>query len=194
MKKQETDIYEKLIGNFKALIESEKLWNEEVIITGRTLTNQEAIGTPDRTDFPLLTGKEALMEDRFKESRGQAFTECPGPFRGTLKDIIDSALESNHKRAVFVASLNAVTSYLKKTEGTVHCRDNEPEICAEKLSEFIREKHGNPKIALVGYQPSMLENLSRGFDVRVLDLDREKIGSIRYGVTVESGQCRAAAD
>jgi uncharacterized protein (DUF4213/DUF364 family) len=42
-----------------------------------------------------------------------------------------------------------------------------------------------PRVALVGYQPAMLEKLQKHFEIRVLDLDTENINQIKYGVLVE---------
>ncbi|MGI5859454.1 MAG: Rossmann-like domain-containing protein [Tepidanaerobacteraceae bacterium] len=52
---------------------------------------------------------------------------------------------------------------------------------------FIKEKYINPKIALVGYQPSLLENLSKEFKLHVLDLNPANVGKVRYGIEVEYG-------
>ena len=42
---------------------------------------------------------------------------------------------------------------------------------------------------MVGYQPAMIERLhAAGFTMRVLDLNPDNIGDVRYGVTIEDGQ------
>lgn len=44
--------------------------NEKVhIVSARDLTPTEAIGKPDRDDYPLLTGKEVMMEGPFSQWR-----------------------------------------------------------------------------------------------------------------------------
>ena len=55
------------------------------------------------------------------------------------------------------------------------------------MAEYIKAHYGQPKIALVGYQPAMLEKLSSEFELRVLDLNPENIGKDRYGIRVEHG-------
>lgn len=183
-----SDFYGELTNRFRMLVRENGLWEEEVTVTGKILNDEEAIGTPDRRDFPLLTGKESLMEARFRDSLGQAFTDQPGPFTGSLGTIIEEAGLSNHHRAVFISALNAVTAHLKGTAGTVHCRDNQMESCACDLAIHLKGKKIRPRVALVGYQPSMLQKLSSLYPVRVLDLDGDKIGTSRYGITVESGR------
>lgn len=69
----------------------------------------------------------------------------------------------------------------------MHCKDEGPEKCAKDILAFIKEKYINPKIALVGYQPSLLENLSKEFKLHVLDLNPANVGKVRYGIEVEYG-------
>jgi len=76
--------------------------------TGRALSPEEAIGTPEDDDYPLMKGRERLMEAVFKGARGQAFTDMFGDFGGSLEDIANMDLKNNFKRAVFIATLNAV--------------------------------------------------------------------------------------
>ena len=70
---------------------------------------------------------------------------------------------------------------------TVHCRDDGPEQCAERYAALVRERFGTPRIALVGFQPALLARLAKEFDVRVLDLNPEIVGTVRSGVLVEDG-------
>jgi len=42
---------------------------------------------------------------------------------------------------------------------TVHCRNEEPKRCAGEFSDYIRKRLSEKKIALVGYQLSILEAL-----------------------------------
>lgn len=161
--------------------------NEKVlIVSARDLTPEEAIGKPDRNDYPLLNGKEVMMEARFRDGIGQAFTDQPGRFEGTLDDVLCLPLDTNFRRAVFVATLNAIMRSLNQVEATVHCKDKEPSICAQKLPEYIEKHYGRPKIAFIGLQPALIQALSdAAFDLRVTDLNRDNIGQIRCGVRID---------
>lgn len=176
-----------LLEKFRAIIAEHNFADEEITVSGKVLSNEEAIGNPDRKDFPLLTGKERLMQAEFKGFKGQAFSDQPGPFSGTIASIIEKVPENNWERAVLIATINAVCAYLGIAANTIHCKDNEPEECAEQLAAHVKENFGNPKIALVGLQPSMLEALSKEFTVRNLDLDKDKVGTIKFGVEIEDG-------
>ncbi|MCW4043287.1 MAG: hypothetical protein NWE90_06145, partial [Candidatus Bathyarchaeota archaeon] len=72
------DMYYQIKENFSKLIDNKNFWKEKVVIRARILESQEAIGNPERTDFPLLTGKERIMQADFKSSYGQAFTDMYG--------------------------------------------------------------------------------------------------------------------
>ncbi|AKA67594.1 Rossmann-like domain-containing protein [Clostridium scatologenes] len=181
------EFYTDLFGKFKKLVEDNRLLNEEIKITGRALTTEEAIGNTERKDFPIIKGKEKLLQADFKGIKGQAFTDMPNNFLGNLKQIIEMPLNTNFDTAVYIATLNAVCRYLGMTDNTVHCKDGEPESCALELVEYIKNKYGSPKIALIGFQPAMLENLGKNYKVRIVDLDDNNIGKVKYGVMVEDG-------
>jgi len=163
-----------------------RMMGEKVrIVSAKSLSSDEAIGRPDRTDFPLLKGREVLMEAVFRGSRGHAFTDMPGEFQGTLRDIAGLALKTNFERALFIAALNAVMRDAGRASNTVHCRDKAPRECARRLPAFVSGRFGRPRIAFVGYQPAMIEELSKSFALRVVDLDQQNIGGERFGLTIE---------
>lgn len=167
---------------------AEEKWdeNEKVfVVSARDLTPEEAIGRPDRDDYPLLKGKEVMMEARYRDAVGQAYTDQPGRFTGTLGDVLHMSLNTNFRRAVFVATLNAVMRNFYQVEATVHCKDREPAVCARSLPAFIEKLYGRPKIAFVGLQPALVQALAdAGFEVRVTDLNPDNIGQNRCGVQI----------
>ncbi len=176
--------YSNLKEGFLGLLGDRGLLDEEVVIETRVLTAQEAIGTPERQDFPLLQGREVLMEATFLGARGQAYTDAPSRFRGPLGKVVSLPLDSTRNRALFIAALNAVVRHLRPRVTTVHCRDNEPEECAREMAEFVRELAPS-RVGLIGLQPAILENLVKVFGTdRVLcaDRDQEKRGSVKFGV------------
>lgn len=96
--------------------------------------------------------------------------------------------DSNFNVAIYIATLNVVCRYLKIADNTVHCKDEGPEKCSVELVSYLESRFGNPKVALIGYQPSMLDRLSKSFEVRVVDLDKNNINTMKYGVMVEDGE------
>jgi hypothetical protein len=182
------DLMSQLREQLRTLAEKNALLGETVTVTGRAHTTEQAIGNAARQDFPLVKGKEMPIQAAVRDAKGQAFTDMPGHFTGTLSGIIDGPLESNFDRAVFVATINAVTSLLGLADKTTHCKGGEPEYCAACVVDFVRHNYGDPKIALVGFQPSLLEKLAPSFTVRALDLDDERIGTEKFGVAIEDGE------
>jgi hypothetical protein len=183
-------LYEKLKDYLKSIAIENDLMKEKVLIEGRVLTNREAIGNPTRQDYPLLKGKEKLLQAEFKGFCGQAFTDSPGNFQGTLSEFLEIALESNFERASFVAVLNAVMRYLNLIDGTIHCKDEEPEDCAKMIVDNIKDIYGNPKVAMIGLQPAILAQSSSEFTVRLVDLDPDNIGTVKSGVLIEDADIK----
>ena len=180
------DFYNDIKERFFNLIKEKDLMSSKVeVVSARTLTPQEVIGKPERDDFPLLKGKEVMLQADFKGSLGQAFTDMPGNYSGTLKEILDMSLDSNFERAIFISTLNAVLRHLNYISKTVHCKDKEPGECAARLIDYIKERFGNPRIAFIGMQPAMVEALVAQFEIRVVDLDPDNVGQKRCGVLIE---------
>jgi len=171
-----------------AIWEDAGLMERRIEVVAAPLTVEQAIGKPAGQDFPIQKGKEKLMEARFGDARGQAFTDTFGNYSGRLADISRLDLGNQMYRAVFVATLNAVMREMGRAERTIHCKDEGPAICSGLVADHIRETYGAPKIGLVGYQPGLIAGLKNDFDVRVLDLDPDNIGTSRQGVPVEGGE------
>ncbi len=180
------DFYNDIKERFFNLIKEKDLMSSKVeVVSARTLTSQEVIGKPERDDFPLLKGKEVMIQADFKGSLGQAFTDMPGNYSSTLKEIFEISLDNNFKRAIFIAALNAVLRYLNYISKTVHCRDKEPGECATHLVDYIKDRFGNPSIAFIGMQPAMVEALATTFKTRLTDLELNNIGQQKWGVLIE---------
>jgi hypothetical protein len=178
-------LHEIIRKKFIELIKEHGLEGEEVIVKAAALSPEQAIGNPEDKDYPLVKGMERLMQAEFRGAKGQAFTDRYGNFSGRLVDIANMELSNNFRRAVFIASLNAVLNYLGLTERTVHCKDKQPRECAAELVSYIKENYGQPKIAMVGFQPRMVEALAGQFELRVTDMDEANIGQERFGVKID---------
>lgn len=179
-------ILEKLREKFRKVVEEEGLAYEAITVKAFPLGPEEAIGNPAERDYPLVRGRERLMEAVFGGAKGQAYTDLWGDYQGSLRDVLKLPLRNNFQRAVLVATLNALLRHLGKVEGTVHCRDDAPQRCAEELVRYIRDRWGEPRVALVGLQPRMAEALCRAFPLRIVDMDPQNIGRSFGPVRVES--------
>jgi hypothetical protein len=165
--------------------------NLELPIQVRPLDPDEAIGKDADPSFVIKKGKERIIEATFQGHKGQAFTDRPIGWSGSLADLLSLNLDEIPKRAVFVAGLNAVLSALEQLPGTVHCKDEDPSRCGPEIARVLYERFGTVRVGIVGLQPSILKALVSQFGpnaVRVVDLNLENIGETRSGVVVWDGE------
>lgn len=160
-------------------------------LTIRCLTPDEAIGTQADPNFVIKKGKERVIEAVFNDTRGQAFTDHPVNWQGTLRELLNLKLDDTEQRAVFTAGLNAVLHQQGKAEGTIHCRDEDPSRCGEEMPRLLYERFGVCQYGLIGLQPAILDAMTEGFGsarIRVLDLNEDNIGQEKFGVTIWDGE------
>ncbi len=185
------NIFVQLKEAFAKLVDEHGMADEEVQVTARPLSPGEAIGNPEADDYPLLKGKERMMEATFRGSRGQAFTDMYGNWSGKLSELVRMDLSNNFRRALFVASLNAVMNYLGLVERTAHCRDEGPARCGEECAQMIAREHPSARITIIGHQPRLLEQLSKRFKVNMVDMDPDNIGKESFGVIISGPEMTA---
>lgn len=184
------ELFTSLKEKFGQVLRENHIKNEKLSVSCRALTPEEAIGKTKRTDYPILTGKDVMIQAEYQGFRGQAFTDAPSTFEGMLEDVLSMDLEGNaHDRGIFIATLNAVMASLGVCKGTVHCRTEGPELCAQDMLRYLEMNYPKvQRIALVGFQPSLLEMLAKSrYEVRVMDLNPNNIGQVKFGVLIEDG-------
>jgi uncharacterized protein (DUF4213/DUF364 family) len=169
------------------------LLQADVTVFAKPLTPEEAIGNPGRRDFPIIIGKERVIEATVMGSKGHAYTDSPQEFTGTLQQVLALELTSNQHRAIFVATLNAFMGHLGMATKTVHCKDEEPEDCALEIADTIFKRHGHLNVGLIGLNPAIAERLVDTFGpdhVRFTDLSRDNVGQRKFGVEIWDGFTR----
>ncbi len=192
-KKREVGILEQTRVQVREIAEKEHLLDVAVTVLAKPLTPEEAIGKPGRRDFPIIIGKERIIEATLLGSVGHAYTDSPQEYLGTLKDILNLELTTNQNRAIYVATLNALLGSLKMVDKTVHCRDDEPEECALEIADSVLRKYGQADVGLIGLNPAIAERLVDTFGpdhVRITDLAEDNIGQHRFGVEIWDGNKR----
>src|SRR4030042_1914649 len=182
-----TKAYDILKEEFVRIVKDNAL-EGEVVIRAAVLSPEEAIGNPGDRDYPLIVGKERMMQAEFRGALGQAFTDMYGNFSGRVSEIAAMELKDNFRRAIFISSLNAVMRYLGLVTKTTHCKNDEPRLCGYELAKYIGENYGYPKVAMVGLQPRIVEALSKKFELRVTDMDQSNIGTEKFGCTIHGPQ------
>ena len=192
-KKREVGILEQTRVQAREIAAKEHLLDVAVTVLAKPLTPEEAIGNPGRRDFPIIIGKERVIEATLLGSKGHAYTDSPQEFLGTLKDILNLELTTNQNRAIYVATINALLGSLKMVDKTVHCKDDEPEECALEIADTVLKKYGRADVGLIGLNPAIAERLVDTFGpdhVRITDLARDNIGQHRFGVEIWDGNIR----
>jgi len=160
-------------------------------ITVRALTPDEAIGARADENFVIKKGKERVIEASFREARGQAFTDAPGNWEGTLCELLSLDFGKTGYRAVFTAGLNAVMRSLDLASGTVHCKDEEPTKCGTEMPEAMHKLFGTKRIGMLGLQPAILKEMVDAYGkvgMRVADLNPDNIGQVREDLLVMDGE------
>ena len=178
--------YHDLKKRFEKKLEETDLAGSVLEISSRILSAEEAIGVPKEKDYPILKGKEYLVEAVFRGSKGQAYTDEPLLFSGTLKEIVDLPLDITRNRCIFVSAINAVLRFLGDIDSTVHCRDEEPKECSARIAEFVSAQ-GWKSVGLIGLQPAILRALAASSDkprIICLDRDEEFRGQSKSGVPI----------
>ncbi|WP_423793133.1 Rossmann-like domain-containing protein [Methanocaldococcus indicus] len=165
----------------KELAEKNNLLNEEIEIK----IADTKLDISKIRDYPLMSGKEVLLRANFKGCYGDAFTDKPKEFVGTIEELI-----KNGNRAELIAAINAVMRYLNFVDKTVHCTGDEPEKCAKELVKYLKELKPK-KIGIIGFQPAFVKEIVNNFgteNVIVSDLNPENIGKIKYGAKIIHGK------
>jgi len=173
------------------IVTQRKLQDTDVSILVKPLTPEEAIGRPGRRDFPIIIGKERVIEAQVLGTKGHSFTDSPADFAGTLAQILALTLETNTNRAIFIAAMNATLRYLNLCEKTVHCKDEEPTECAKEIAAHILKQWGKVRVGMVGLNPAIAETLVETFgrdNVKITDLDLQNINASKFGLNIWDGR------
>lgn len=174
----------KFIKEMRKLISKHALGNEMVSVFARPLTPEEAIGSPAHDDYPLLKGKERIMQAVFQNVKGHAYSDHTGNFSGSLSQVFNLPMDSNFHRALLIATANAALRKMGLIKKSCHCKDDDPVTCATYLKDTLLT-FSPKRIGMIGHQPRLLEEVFRNFEFRICDRDPEKIDTIKSGVKVE---------
>ena len=159
----------------------------------RPLGPDEAIGERADASFVIKKGREVVIQAEWEGAAGQAFTDAPAAYAGTLDDVLSLDLARTEHRAFLVAAMNAVLRKLGAALGTVHCRNEDPTRCGPEMAAELERRFGRRRYGLVGLQPAILKGLAEHFgpeNMRVVDLNPDNIGKRKSGVEVWDGATR----
>jgi hypothetical protein len=152
-------------------------------------------------DGGVRRGREQLIEAALASAppmTGQAWTDHPSDWTGTLGGVFSMPLRKAGQRAIVVATLNALAGRLGLVAHNLRCRHGRPLDCGRELVRQLRTRfEGAARALVVGYQPGVVEALVESLgtgNVRVLDHDAELVGRTLHGVRIENGGADFTAD
>jgi len=169
------------------IAEEGELLNYEVkcsILTGKLMQLPSG-------EYLVARGREVIVHCEVNGGFGQAFTDSPREFKGSVKEVLGFELDSDWKRAVFFATLNAILHKLRLVDRTIHCVRDEPEKCGELMLQHLTSNFGLVKVAHIGYQPGHVKVLAEALrpeNLYVTDLDYENISKVKFGVKILDGE------
>ena len=135
--------YSELRARFMKLLTEEGILGEQVVINTKSLTPEEAIGITKRKDFPIITGKDVMVQAECLGALGQAFTDAPCAYRGTLEEICSLDLANDPTAAdCSISGPERCHETPGRVDCTVHCRNEGPESCAADVVRYISERYG----------------------------------------------------
>lgn len=176
------NLYEELRDALRKEVQRHHLSGQNISVRCKALSAAQAIGIPEHDDYPIIKGREVMVEAVFDGARGQAFTDEFENADITIDELLNIKLNSNRRRSVFISSLNAIFRYLNLCDKSIHCRDTEPVDCAHHLCEAIGSRKN---VLLVGYQPRFLEVLASHYSTRVVDMNKDNIESNAFDIVIE---------
>ncbi len=179
-------ILEQARAKLKKLTDARRIDDQQITVTCKALSPEEAIGNPLHDDYPIQLGKERIIEADFLGKKGQAFSDAYFNYKGSVKDILSLSLDTNARRAIFVSSLNAVLAALGEMPEALHCKNEDLTRCGDVFAGYVDSlPPQTQKVLLVGLQPRLLETLAARKQVRVCDLNPDNIGAVKYGVAID---------
>lgn len=173
------EIYDKLINRFLAVPGVSGMLDEPVIIKG------DEKPEPALMPWNYIPFKDRRPEYRvtaqFKESYGEAYTETPEDFEGTLAEVLSIAPSDSGIDARLVAAVNAVMNHFGRCAGTFPTTFDERRLYTDALYNYVSENYGKSNIILVGYDGYIVKKfVSEEVDFWTMDRDPDNISQDRF--------------
>lgn len=113
------DIYKNLKEALREEVEKNSLSGQNISVRCKALSSVEAIGKPEHDDYPIIKGKEVMVEAVFKGAKGQAFTDEFENVDYIIDDLLTLELDSNKKELflshVLMPSIGILSFVIKQS-------------------------------------------------------------------------------
>ena len=173
------EIYDNLIEKFCALPEVPALLPLPISIKA----DSEGETTPMPWNYIPFKDRrpEYRVTARFNEYEGEAYTETPADFEGTLLEAISLPPSEKGIDARCLAAINAVMNCLGLCAGVFPNTFDEHRLYTDALYLHVAEKYGKSNIILVGYDGYIVKKfVLEEVDFWTMDRDPDNISQDRF--------------
>ena len=168
------ELYQQILSGFYALEGAKELLDETVSVTGAK--EPEKTLRPENDPPSTVARPEYCVTATLRGVRGEAYTETPEDFRGTLEEALHIPPSEKGISAVTIAALNAAMSCLGLAPGVFPEEEEAHFRYAEKLYRYVIENHGPDNIVLVGYDGYLVKRfVDEGLIIWIMDRDPDHI-------------------
>ncbi len=182
-------IYDKIIENFLRLpMITPEVLNMPIYIPDERIP--EVTLRPDGDKITSINRPEYRVIADFQGTKGEAYTECPCGFEGTLKEALDIRPTDNGISAATIASINAAMSHFGHFKGIFPDDPAVHQKYAKKLCIYVSRNFGRSNIVLVGYDGYIVKTfVESGIDFWTIDRNPENISrNLFQHIVVNSGK------
>lgn len=173
------DIYKNLIDKFYELPGVSDMLSQKISIKGDS--------EPEPTLMPwnYIPFKDRRPEYRvtaeFNGFRGEAYTELPMDFEGTLQEALCLPVSDKGIDARILASINAVMNSMELCAGVFPTTFDERRMYTDALYMHVSQNFGTSNIVLVGYDGYIVKKfVAEGVDFWTMDRDPDNISQDRF--------------
>ena len=173
------ELYQQIISCFYELPGVHKLLHEAVTVTA----SQEPEHTLRPEEDPPSTAArpEYCVTAEICGVKGEAYTETPSDFEGTLKQALEIPPTEKGISAVTVAAINAAMSFLHLSPGVFPEDPQQHVLYADGLCRYITEQYGKNRIVLIGYDGYLVKRfMEEGLEFWTLDRDPDHVAQDRF--------------
>lgn len=173
------ELYQQILSCFYELSGVSDLLNETVTVT--VSKEPEHTLRPEEDPLSTVARPEYCVTAEIRGAKGEAYTENPSAFQGTLKQALEIPPSEKGISAVAVSAINAAMNFLNLSPGTFP-EDAQHHISyADSLCRYITEHYGKEKIVLIGYDGYLVKRfMEEGLEFWTLDRDPDHIAQSRF--------------
>ncbi|MBR5930526.1 MAG: hypothetical protein IKZ95_00710 [Lachnospiraceae bacterium] len=173
------ELYQKILSGFYELDGAKALLNETVSV--KKSEEPERTLRPENDPPSTVARPEYCVTATLCGAKGEAYTEEPSDFSGTLQQALEIPPTEKGISAVTVAALNAAVNYLGLAPGAFPKGEEARFSYADALCRYVTEHYGRSNIILVGYDGYLVKRfMDEGLDFWTMDRDPDHISQNRF--------------